>query len=70
MEQMLNRFFEGTKKLAEIRDYFSNRFLESIEEFKKTHSKESQKNLMCYRTVVKKLIEIEAMLIKEYSKND
>lgn len=70
MVQMLTRFFEDTKKLVEVRGYFSNRFLESEEEFKKTHSKESEKKVMLYRMVVKKLIEVEAMLIEEYSKND
>lgn len=63
-------FVEATNKIIETKDYFRSRFLESEEEFKKTHSKESQKNLMCFRTVFKKLDELEDMLITENFKND
>lgn len=61
---------EATNKIIETKDYFRSRFLESEEEFKNTHSKESQKNLMCFRTVFKKLDELEDMLIMENLKND
>ena len=63
-------FCEDTEKLYKTYDHFLTRFLESEEEFKKTHSKESQKKLMCFRTVFKKLDELEDMLIMENLKND
>lgn len=70
MEQMLTTFFEDTEKLYKTYDYFLSRFLESEEEFKKTHSKESENKVMYYRKIVKKLIEIENLLITENFKND
>lgn len=70
MEQMLTTFFEDTEKLYKTYDYFLSRFLESEEEFKKTHSRESENKAMYYRTIVKKLIEIENLLITENFKND
>lgn len=63
-------FCEDTEKLYKTYDHFLTRFLESEEEFKKTHSKESQNKAMYYRMVVKKLIEIENLLITENFKND
>lgn len=63
-------FCEDTEKLYKTYDYFLSRFLESEEEFKKTHSKESENKVMYYRTIVKKLIEIENLLITENFKND
>ena len=63
-------FCEDTEKLYKTDDYFLSRFLESEEEFKKTHSKESQNKAMYYRIIVKKLIEIENLLITENFKND
>ena len=63
-------FAEDVDKLYKTFDYFFSRFLESEEEFKKTHSKESQNKVMYYRIIVKKLIEIENLLITENFKND
>ena len=63
-------FCEDTEKLYKTYDHFLTRFLESEEEFKKTHSKKSQNKAMYYRMVVKKLIEIENLLITENFKND
>lgn len=63
-------FCEDTEKLYKTYDHFLTRFLESEEEFKKTHSKESQNKVMYYRIIVKKLIEIENLLITENFKND
>lgn len=63
-------FAEDVDKLYKTYDYFLSRFLESEEEFKNTHSKESQNKVMYYRTIVKKLIEIENLLITENFKND
>lgn len=61
---------EDREKLVKTYYHFFYRFLESEEEFKKTHSKESENKAMCYRTIVKKLLEVEAMLIEENFKND
>lgn len=63
-------FAEDVDKLYKTFDYFFSRFLESEEEFKKTHSKESQNKVMYYHIIVKKLIEIENLLITENFKND
>lgn len=63
-------FCEDTEQLYKTYDYFLSRFLESEEEFKKTHSRESENKVMYYRTIVKKLIEIENLLITENFKND
>ena len=63
-------FLEDKKILFDTYYHFFSRFLDSEEEFKKTHSKESLKNLKCYRTIVKNLFKIEDFLIEEYSKND
>lgn len=61
---------EDREKLVKTYYHFFYRFLESEEEFKKTHSKESQNKAMYYRIIVKKLIEIENLLITENFKND
>lgn len=63
-------FAEDVDKLYKTYDHFLTRFLESEEEFKKTHSKESQNKVMYYHIIVKKLIEIENLLITENFKND
>ena len=63
-------FSEDVDKLYKTYDHFLTRFLESEEEFKKTHSKESQNKVMYYRIIVKKLIEIENLLLTENFKND
>lgn len=63
-------FCEDTEKLYKTYDHFLTRFLESEEEFKKTHSKESENKVMYYHIIVKKLIEIENLLITENFKND
>lgn len=63
-------FCEDTEKLYKTYDHFLTRFLESEEEFKNTHSKESQNKVMYYHIIVKKLIEIENLLITENFKND
>lgn len=63
-------FAEDVDKLYKTFDYFFSRFLESEEEFKKTHSKESENKVMYYRKIVKKLIEVENLLITENFKND
>ena len=61
---------EATNKIIETRHYFSTRFLESEEEFKKTHSKESQNKAMCYREIARKIIEAKDLLLTENLKND
>ena len=63
-------FTEDVDKLYKTFDYFFSRFLESEEEFKKTHSKESQNKVMYYREIAKKIIEAKDLLLTEYSKND
>ena len=63
-------FAEDVDKLYKTYDHFFSRFLESEEEFKKTHSKESQNKVMCYREIAKKIIEAKDLLLTEYSKND
>ena len=63
-------FAEDVDKLYKTFDYFFSRFLESEEEIKKTHSKESQNKVMCYREIAKKIIEAKDLLLTEYSKND
>ena len=61
---------EDRDKLYKTFDYFFSRFLESEEEFKKTHSKESQNKVMCYREIAKKIIEAKDLLLTENFKND
>ena len=61
---------EDREKLVKTYYHFFYRFLESEEEFKKTPSKEILKKVTLYRMVVKKLLEVEAMLIEENFKND
>lgn len=63
-------FAEDVDKLYKTFDYFFSRFLESEEEFKKTHSKESEKKVMCYREIAKKIIEAKDLLLTENLKND
>ena len=63
-------FSEDVDKLYKTFDYFFSRFLESEEEFKKTHSKESQNKVMCYREIAKKIIEAKDLLLMENFKND
>ena len=63
-------FSEDVDKLYKTFDYFFSRFLESEEEFKKTHSKKSQSKVMCYREIAKKIIEAKDLLLTENSKND
>ena len=63
-------FAEDRDKLYKTFDYFFSRFLESEEEFKKTHSKESQNKVMCYREIAKKIIEAKDLLLTENFKND
>lgn len=63
-------FAEDVDKLYKTFDYFFSRFLESEEEFKKTHSKESQNKVMCYREIAKKIIEAKDLLLTENFKND
>ena len=63
-------FREDIDKLYKTFDYFFSRFLESEEEFKKTHSKESQNKVMCYREIAKKIIEAKDLLLTENFKND
>lgn len=63
-------FAEDVDKLYKIYDHFFSRFLESEEEFKKTHSKESQNKVMCYREIAKKIIEAKDLLLTENFKND
>ena len=61
---------EDRDKLYKTFDYFFSRFLESEEEFKKTHSRESQNKVMCYREIAKKIIEAKDLLLTENFKND
>ena len=61
---------EDRDKLYKTFDYFFSRFLESEEEFKKTHSEESQNKVMCYREIAKKIIEAKDLLLTENFKND
>lgn len=61
---------EDRDKLYKTFDYFFSRFLESEEEFKKTHSRESQNKVMCYREIAKKIIEAKDLLLTENLKND
>ena len=63
-------FAKDVDKLYKTFDYFFSRFLESEEEFKKTHSKESQNKVMCYREIAKKIIEAKDLLLTENFKND
>ena len=63
-------FAEDVDKLYKTYDHFLSRFLESEEEFKKTHSKESQNKVMCYREIAKKIIEAKDLLLTENFKND
>ena len=63
-------FAEDVDKLYKTYDHFFSRFLESEEEFKKTHSKESQNKVMCYREIAKKIIEAKDLLLTENFKND
>ena len=58
-------FAKDVDKLYKTFDYFFSRFLESEEEFKKTHSKESQNKVMCYREIAKKIIEAKDLLLEE-----
>lgn len=63
-------FAEDVDKLYKTFNYFFSRFLESEEEFKKTHSRESQSKVMCYREIAKKIIEAKDLLLTENFKND
>lgn len=63
-------FAEDVDKLYKTYDYFLSRFLESEEEFKKTHSRESENKVMCYREIAKKIIEAKDLLLTENFKND
>lgn len=63
-------FAKDVDKLYKTFGYFFSRFLESEEEFKKTHSKESQSKVMCYREIAKKIIEAKDLLLTENFKND
>ena len=63
-------FAEDVDKLYKTFNYIFSRFLESEEEFKKTHSRESQSKVMCYREIAKKIIEAKDLLLTENFKND
>lgn len=65
-----NIFVEDIDKLFKTYDYFLSRFLESEEDFKKTHSKKSQSKVTCYREIINKIIEAKDLLLKEKAKND
>ena len=63
-------FAKEVDKLYKTFGYFFSRFLESEEEFKKTHSRESQNKVMYYREIAKKIIEAKDLLLTENTKND